>query len=363
MTVPALEVVGWLAGWALIGRSRWLSSEPAGEGDGPGAPSVSVIIPARNEATRLPNLLGQLQGLPYEILVADDNSTDGTAGIASSHGVQVLPVGALPPGWAGKPWACARAAEHATGDVLVFLDADVEPTPAGVRALAARAWRFGGLVSAQPRHRVERMYERASAGPVLVTMLGAGTGQGREPGWWRAPVAFGPAMAMRRSDYASIGGHASVRGEVNDDLALARRAEARGLRVEALLGGSSIGYRIYPGGVAQLAEGWTKNLASGAGAIPPIRLAACVAWVAAGLAAGIAFVSTPTILHAVIYAAFALQVGVVLRRVGRFGPATYVLYPVALLVFVGLFMASAFSTLVRRRVRWRGRTVPTGPAR
>ena len=79
-----------------------------GIGTGEGSPSVSVIIPARNEAHNLPRLLASLtcqkQG-PLEIIVVDDGSTDGTADVARVHGAKVVNPGSLPDGWRGKPWA------------------------------------------------------------------------------------------------------------------------------------------------------------------------------------------------------------------------------------------------------------------
>jgi 4,4'-diaponeurosporenoate glycosyltransferase len=258
-------------------------------------------------------------------------------------------VTAPPPGWTGKAWACSTGAATATGQVLVFFDADVEPTRAGVEALVAAAIATNGLVSAQPSHRVERWYERASAGPALVTLLGAGTGAASSSDWWRGNIAFGPAIAIDRGVYRSFGGHAAVRAAVDDDLAMARAASDAGVPVVALLSGPLLRYRMYPGGVAQLFEGWTKNLAIGAGAIPPTRLIACIVWVTAALSAPFAGL--------VAYLAFAAQTHLVLRRAGRFGVVTSLLYPVALAVFVAMFAWSAFSVVTRRRVRWRGRDI------
>jgi 4,4'-diaponeurosporenoate glycosyltransferase len=339
----------WLIGLALIGRGAWLRSVRS-----PPGVRVSVIVPARDEAKRLPRLLSCLADTNvHELIVVDDDSRDATASVAVGFGAKVLSVGEPPPGWTpGKAWACATGAAVATGQVLVFFDADVEPTSAGIDALVAAASESNGLVSAQPSHRIEQWYERASAGPALVTLLGAGTGTTPARRWWRDAVAFGPAIAVDRRVYHSFGGHAAARVAVDDDLALARAARSAGVPVVALLGGALLRYRMYPGGIAQLVEGWTKNLASGAIAIPPARLIACIVWVTAALSAPFAGV--------VVYLAFAAQVHVVLRRAGRFGVVMPFLYPVALIVFVALFGLSTIATTARRRVRWRGRDVPVG---
>ena len=353
----ALLVAGWLAGWALAGRRHQLV---AGRGDA-GA-RVSVIVPARDEEARLPDLLTALRALdppPHEVLVVDDGSTDATAELATAAGARVIRVDP-PAGWTGKAWACHRGAAEATGEILVFLDADTVPGAGTVQTLALAAT-GGELVSAHPAHRVEHAYERLSAGPAVISVLGAGTGGPPRHLWWRRPIAFGPAVAVRRDVYQRIGGHAAVRAEVAEDLALARVAAAAGVPVRALLGGDLISYRMYPEGLGSLVEGWSKNLATGAGVTPPLRLAATVIWVAAALQAAISTVGAIAWGAAVpaiaAYLAFVVQFGVVARRLGRFGTATALAYPVVLAGFVALFARSTFLTLRGGTVPWRGRQV------
>jgi 4,4'-diaponeurosporenoate glycosyltransferase len=358
----AVLATGWVLGWALAGRRRTLpAAAPVGA-------RVSVIVPARNEATRLPRLLALLDAdrQPYEVLVVDDGSTDGTAATASAWGATVVPA-ERPAGWSGKAYACWVGARAAQGDLLVFLDADVEPAPGAVGALAAAAQSSRGLVSAHPVHRVERPYELLSAGPGLVALLGAGTGDRPVRRWWRRPMAFGPAMAIPAGAYRHIGGHRAVRGEVADDVALAGAADRAGVPVRSLLGGSQVAYRMYPDGLAPLAEGWTKNLASGGASTPPLRLAAVGLWVTASLLAGLALGGTVvagegTVPAVAAYVLFASQFHVLARRVGRFGGAS-LLYPVLMGAFVVLFTWSAVLTFGRRRVRWRGRVLELGRAR
>src|SRR5262249_6890560 len=157
----------------------------------------SVIVPARNEAGRLPGLLAALGPHGFEVIVVDDGSSDRTAALARAAGAGAVTV-TPPPAWEGKAWACWAGAPCSRRDVLVFRDADVEvPTPT-VAALAGHAAGTGGLVSWMPRHRVERAYEQLSAIPVLVAIMGAGTGPVGGARWWRRPAAFGMAMAVPR---------------------------------------------------------------------------------------------------------------------------------------------------------------------
>lgn len=360
-TTLLLVTAGWLAGWALAGRPvRLRRATP------PSGVRVSVVVPARDESERLPRLLaalGAARPAPDEVIVVDDASTDGTGEVASAAGATVIRV-ERPAGWTGKAYACQRGAEVAHGDVLVFLDADVEPAPDGVASLTAAAVAAHGLVSALPVQRVERAYEHLSAGPGIVSLLGAGTGD--TPGnrrWWRRGFAFGPALAVPADVYDTIGGHAAVRGAIAEDVALAAVAERMRVPVRSLLGGRLVDYRMYPAGLRQLAEGWTKNLASGGAATPPLRLAAVAVWVTASLQAALSVGAavldgdgTP-LLPLAIYVLFAAQFLVLTHRIGRFHRATSALFPVLIGAFVLLFAWSVVLTFGPGRVRWRGRLV------
>ncbi len=361
MTVIAIAVAafGWCAGW-LVGVGRRL---PAG---GRRAASISVVVPARNEARRLPHLLASLDPRAFEIVVADDGSTDATSAIAREANARVLPV-SPPPGWNGKPWACWMGAQMSSGDIIVFLDADTELPTETVETLAALAAETGGLVSLQPRHRVTRWYEQLSALPALVAVMGAGTGPAGTMRWWRRPAAFGMALAIPRDVYFAAGGHARVRGEIAEDLALARAVDATGAPVAAWCGAPRGTIRMYGEGPAQLVRGWTKNLAAGAHSLPPLRLAVVVAWVAAVaqacalvVAAPFGVSTTPVAVALAIYAAVVFQTAVLAHRIGPFARGAVVALPVFVAAFCAMFVASVALSISGRTIAWRGRQVSVG---
>ena len=361
-----LLAVTWMIGWLLCWRLPLLPPVTS-----PPVPRrVSVIIPARNEAGRLPRLLAALssQARPAdEVFVVDDDSADETAAIAAAGGAHVVAAPPLPDGWTGKTWACWTGAGHATGDVLVFLDADTEPAPELLARLVAAVERGGdrpGLVSVMPYHRMERQYERLSAFFSVISVMGVGAASARRS----APVtgAYGPCLACRRRDYDAVGGHEAVRAAVVDDVALAQRFRAEGLPVHVAGGRGAIRFRLYGGGLRDLVEGWSKNFASGAGSTPIARFLLVFAWVVGvgtaaqapvreAVAAGAGW-SGPGVVLWIGYLAFAVQLTIMLRPLGNYSWAS-VLFPIPLSAWFVIFFRSIVLT-ARGQVRWKGRVVP-----
>lgn len=369
-----LCVAGWLAGWWAFGRPRPLGSSA-------GAPprdlsTMTVLIPARNESASLGGLLGDLAEVDAEsrgprVVVIDDSSQDDTAAIAREAGVELIEATPLPPGWAGKCWACHTGvgsslplggAEGADDELLVFLDADVRLEPFALGSLVEEHRRSGGLVSVQPWHDTRRPYEQLSALFNVIALMGTGAGSDHATG------AFGPVLVTSRADYRTSGGHAAVRGEVVEDLALADAYRGAGLPVTVLSGRGSIRFRMYPDGLRSLIDGWTKNFASGAAATALPRLAAIVVWFTAMGSAALELVDAARGLADVAPAvamafAFVVQLVVLFRQVGRFGVLTALAYPVLLVFFVAVFVRSLWRTHVRRSVEWRGRLIETSRRR
>lgn len=361
---------------AALAGACWLLRDlrpvPLVTGGRPRSASVSVVIPARDEESTLPALLESLQHLtvpPRQVVVVDDGSRDDTVSVARAGGAVVIPAGAPPHGWTGKAWACHLGARATTGDLLLFLDADTRLAPAALAGLLALHAGQGGLVSVQPFHQVVRPYEQLSAYFNVVSLLGSGAFAARPA---RRPMAFGPCLLTSRAHYERAGGHATVRGEILDDVALAGAYQRAGLPVRSAVGGPSIQMRSYPGGIRQMVAGWTKNIASGASAATPGNLLPTVLWVAAHqvVALGAALALTDawtgpslsmTRAHptgwAIGWLLTAWQLRSILRRIGSFRWWAWALFPLPLLAFDVLFALSAAQTLLRRSVRWRGRQV------
>jgi hypothetical protein len=238
-----------------------------------------VLLPVRDEAPRVEPCLRALLAqtvAELEVVVVDDGSTDGTAGVvrrvaAGDERVLLVEAGPLPVGWLGKPHACARAVAHAdpASDVLVFVDADVVLAPGAVASCVDLLDRHGlDLVSPYPRQVAVSALERLVQ-PLLqwswLTFLPLRLAE-RSPRPSLA-AANGQLLAVRRTAYERAGGHAAVAADVLDDLALLRAVKRAGGRGVVADGTALAECRMYDSGAA-LADGYTKSLWAAFGRSP-----------------------------------------------------------------------------------------------
>jgi 4,4'-diaponeurosporenoate glycosyltransferase len=337
-------------------------------------PPLSVIIPARNERERIAPLLESLQQQtvhPCEILVVDDHSSDGTSSVAGALGATVIQSNALPEGWTGKTWACWQGAQHAIGELLVFLDADVRLEHDGLACLVDAYGGKGGLLTVQPYHVTRKPYEELSAVFNIVLMAGmnAFTLQGEA---FVPSGGFGPCAVCNREDYIETGGHGhpAVRGNVLESIPLTRVFLGHDLPVRCYGGRGAVTFRMYPGGPGELVEGWSKGFGSGALATRPIILLAIVAWISACFSTFVTLISglvspstSPVGMYALLYVLYALQIWWMLRRIGSFRWWTAALFPLPLCFFALVMLRSFLLIHLLRRVQWRGRAVPTARGR
>ncbi len=394
-----MATAAWLAAlpWAapLLGIARLARSKPSLNDVAPASGvSVSVIIPARNESAQIETVLASVLAstcTPLEVIVVDDRSTDDTARkvsalAATDARLRLVPGRALPRGWYGKPWACQQGADAATGEVLVFTDADTKHHPELLsRAVAMLRQSGADLLTVAPRQLVLSFWERVIM-PQVWVMLGiryhpSSVNKATSP---LGVVANGQFMMFSRSSYAAIGGHAAVRGEVVEDLAMAQRVVGMGRKLYFAFAYDLMETRMYQD-LRQVVEGWSKNIFIGSrislGRNPVLRLLGPVLMALYGvfwLVPPIALVSalvgqTPALLAP---AAIATGLSVLFWSLISFGmqaPAWYgLLYPLGASMFLVILARSAWRGT--RRVEWRGRVYdevtgfatepvpPSGPA-
>jgi len=357
--LPILALLCVPALYLVFGRPRFAPrSVPARD-----FPRISIVIPARDERENLAILLPSIAGqdvLAFEIIVADDGSTDGTAKIAESHGARVIRCPPPPAGWIGKSWACQQGAAAATGDFLLFLDADTKLEPSGLGKIAALA-NESEACSLCPFHRVPRPYEQLSAFFNLTMVCGVNA-FGLHPS---SSAMFGQSLLVHREAYRKIGGHALVAGEVLENFRLAEHFRAGGLRIQALLGAGAVSMRMFPQGLRQLWDSWKKGASRGAGQSDRRALIFTSVWITGAMLCTTAVViallpgASPLFLisTAGVYLVYAIQCHLALRNIGSFSPLTSLFFPIPLLFYQTLFFSSVIGAKSKKKTQWKGRDV------
>jgi 4,4'-diaponeurosporenoate glycosyltransferase len=331
----------WSAGFLLWACLRWRGRPGPTQ-----VTTVSVIIPARNEAQNLPALLRSLAlqpVKPHEIIVVDDGSTDDTTEVARQLGARVMASQPLPEGWRGKPWACHQGAQATTGDLLLFVDADTWFEADGLPAVLSEY--AGGAFSVGPYHAVQKLHEDLSL--FFNLNMTAGT----------VPHGlFGQMLLVDRESYRRVGGHEAVKGRVLENLWLAGQFREAGITVRSVPGRGVLSFRMYPGGLKEVIAGWTKGFAAGAGQTPRGTLFLVVVWMIGLMFAPLGWVMTGDWLRwGAMYLLCVAQVAWFGLRVGGFRWITALLYPVPLIFFFLVFAWSAARS--GKPVSWKGREI------
>ena len=388
------------------------------------APRVSVIVPARNEANHVAQCIASILASDYpnlEVVVVDDHSTDGTAALARAalaraalaraalaraamdraavdrtvsdypapdhtapdhspaaderrHTLITPPP--LPAGWLGKQWACHHGALCATGDILLFTDADVRHAPdLHTRIVNTIERENADLVSVAGQQQALTFWERIAQPFIFSVMAQAfgGPGAVNRSRRRRGKIANGQCLAFRRSAYDAVGGHAAVRGRIAEDLAFAQDVYASGFRTFLTLGMAQMSTRMY-GSLGEIVAGWGKNVyAGGRELLPGGPVMSAVARVLVPVPAvwsllpPLALVSTAfgaggarvAVFGAVATAALLVWFLVVTRRFGISLHYAF-LFPLGALVYLYIALGAVFRG---DRVRWKDRAYSVTPGK
>ena len=327
---------------------------------------VTVVLPVRDEAAQVGDCLAALldqRGVDdLRVIVVDDGSTDGTAAVVrrtTDPRVRLVTADPPPAGWLGKPHACAvgAAADRTDDGVVAFVDADVRLFPDALAGAVAVLDRHAlDLVSPWPRPVAHGLAERLVQ--PLVPWLWATTLPLRLAERSPRPslsAAIGQFLVLTRQGYDRAGGHAAVRGEVLEDIALLRAVKRSGGRGGPIDGSRLAACRMYDGWPA-LRDGYAKSLWSAVGGSPVASSAAAVAlnavWVLPPLAAlrgsraGLVGYAAGVAGRAVAAAATG----------GRVWPDALA-HPVSVVV-LDVLMARSVIGHRRGTLRWRGRPLP-----
>lgn len=338
-------------------------------------PLVSVVVPARNEATCIERCVRSLLTQNYpnlEVIVVDDASTDATPDILERLAgefprLTVVAGRPLPPGWTGKNNAVYSGVQHAQGDWLLFVDADVTIHAGTISAAYTTATERGvKMVTLWARQELVTFWERVVQPVVVGLNMSTDTllrvNELRYPSW---AFANGQFILVERAAYEQIGGHARVRDEVVEDQRLSWEFKHAGLPIVMMDGTRVLSTRMYTS-LEGIWEGWSKNnflmmqrrftlvflslLAIFTLAISPFLLSV---W------ALIAFKYTNSVIDPLFVNMASASLILWTRwRVRSFFPTPlrdYVLHPLGGVVFMAIVANSAYRHSQRRGVTWKGR--------
>ncbi len=378
MTLPLLLTLPWVAvllfGAFAVKRPRTLPRSGEERTD---PPSVSIVVPARNEADTIKSCVASLAALRYpdfEIVVVDDRSDDDTGALArqvephNATRVEVVDGEPLPDGWLGKPWACWQGYRRARGDVVLFTDADTVHGP-DLLARAVRALEEDGAagVTVVGRQILRSFWEKLVM-PQVFTLIAFRFPDLRRPvgpGECRDAIASGQYVMLHREAYEDVGGHRALKGEVVEDLRLAQLLCRAGHRLSVREAEDALATRMYRS-LGHMVEGWSKNLAIASlqtlprgvrsVALPVMFLIGAGLWLAPPLALGLSLAGVGGV-GLTLWSGVAVGLSVLFwagaAHQMRIGRAWGLLYPLGSAVTGWIFLRSW-----RRgtTVEWKGRT-------
>ena len=327
---------------------------------------VSVLIPARNEAANIGACIKGFLSQQYdnfEILVLDDQSTDRTGVIIERFSeqhpeIQAIRGKPLPTGWLGKNWACHQLSEHATGEILIFTDADNRPAPNAITNTVAYMQQLKlGLLSAFPEKVTVTLAEKLVV-PVVDMFVYAGL-----PLWLtyysRFPslaAASGLWIAFTRETYQQVGGHQAVSNQIVEDVELSRLAKKHRIKILTTAGTSVVTCRMYQS-FNEVWDGFSKNLF---GLVRyktiPFFILTLGLWITCVLpyiAVWFAPLRTVAILAIVMNIAMRLVLSLKYRHPFF---TSVILHPLGVLL-TGLIGINSFFQVKRGRLQWKGRQI------
>jgi glycosyltransferase involved in cell wall biosynthesis len=329
-------------------------------------PSISAIVPARNEEEVIASCIESLAAQPEigEILLVNDQSTDKTAEIVRSlmakiPGLRLLETREVPSGWVGKNNAVFLGAKEAKSPWLLFTDADAELLPgAAARALQIAQEKSAALVSFSPEQITQTWYEKALIPFVYSRLAKHFSFEAVNNPALPAAAANGQSLMIQRDAYNSIGGHASVASEILEDVALARRAKAAGYRIQFGSGQGIVRVRMYRS-FGAMWQGWKKNLFLLVGGTPGAvfrELEATIPWIPLALILLGIKIPIATLLGVLFLLMRQMTYGLEIAR--NQYPFKFIIYYVpAVLLYAGVLWAS-YRGYAKGKVEWKGREVP-----
>ena len=368
---PALAILCAVAWFIILGNPKYIRIENSSKKSEYKPKSVSILIPARNEEQNIDKLLESIfrektnLDIPLEVIVIDDHSEDSTAEIARDYGATVLKPPPLPTGWKGKPWACIQGAEIATGEWLLFLDADTWFEADGLVNLMGIVKNKTTTHSICPYHITHNTYEQLST--FFNVMMVAGSDNFSLPA--NSPdkknILFGQSLLILSANYKLINGHELVKDKVLENVYLSEILRTNDILLDNYLGKNVLSMRMFSNGLNELLLSWKKGFVSGAAAVSKKALISSSIWITGAMFTIVSLIVASfgfgdnlfLYLSLIAYTIFVTQCSLSFRMVGRFRWWTAWLFPFLLIFYQCLFFTALIQAKRGIKTQWKGRDV------
>jgi chlorobactene glucosyltransferase len=343
------------------------------------APLISVCIPARNEERNIRTCVETMLTQDYpnlEVIVLDDRSSDATplilADIASRDS-RLHPISGseLPKDWVGKPFALFQASALARGEWLCFMDADTFATPSTLSSCYAKAIETNADMFTIMTFQVLGSFWEKVVMPIVMTALSVGFSPRKvnDPNRKDA-IANGQFILIKRSTFDALGGYESLKDQIVEDKAMAEKVKRNGYRLIVADGMRIVRTRMYTS-LAEMWEGWTKNIYLGLSDQPSMLMLGAFGGLLALIAAfflpiwplaGILWIlksgswlAALVIIKAILLWSILIHERAKIARKMEISPWYAFTIPLGAAVFAAMMLASTWKVISGRGVTWKGR--------
>ena len=335
-------------------------------------PLVSVLVPARNEEKNIGRCLRSLSKQDYhnlEILVLDDNSSDGTSRVVEELSekdtrIRLIRGRSLGSGWKGKSYACHQLSREASGEYYVFTDADTLHFPNSISSS------LGAMISARldalsvfPKQIMVSIHERMVVIFINLAVLALmPLGMIRKTRSSRICIANGQFMLFKRSVYKSIGGHRSIKKDIVEDVAISKQVKKHGYRFMVFDGRKTIYCRMYDGFI-NVVRGFSKFIFAAMN-YSIIKLGVVISFIMLLfmlpvylLPLGLYFFNWPLLVNILILSQVSIilliRIAMTFRFKSRF--SDIFLHPLSMLYIAVLSVNSVYQAKLGRGIFWKDR--------
>jgi len=322
---------------------------------------VSVLIPARNEEDNIKNILEDLRHEDYtniEVLVYDDNSTDSTAKIVKEYGekdsrIRLIQPEPLPEGWLGKNYACHLLSKEATGEFLLFLDADVRIGRSMLDKALAKMTKYNlSLLTIFPKQIMLSFGEKITVpvmNYILLSLLPLFlVRRSIRPS---LAAANGQFMLFRSDVYKVVLPHKAARNQKAEDIAISRLFKKNKQRIACLLGNESIKCRMYSS-YGKSITGFSRNIAAYFGGS---LLLAFLFWLITSFGFVFIWLSMSTFVS-LLYLLFYILARIIISKISEQNITENLLYIVPQQISMGHIIYKAIISKYWGKFIWKGRS-------